>query len=204
MTGKTGHIFLSYCSTDLRFALQIATDLKNAGVKVWMDRLDIKPGDDWRKTLEEAVDKSVGMIPIITPKYTQSKYCQRELARADRRNLPIVPLLLKSLGDSDWPMEIERAQYIDFTEWPSDEAYQEHKERLVSVLQSRFAALISPEPDPETQFLTNLLACMETQNGLAEYIDLATEAQLKRTNGWGRNLSVQSRVLAKPGLLTAP
>lgn len=201
MTGKTGHIFLSYCSTDLRFALQIATDLKNAGVKVWMDRLDIKPGDDWRKTLEAAVDKSVGMIPIITPKYTQSKYCQRELARADRRNLPIVPLLVKMVGDSDWPMEIERAQYIDFTEWPSEEAYREHKDRLVSVLQSRFAEQISPEPDPETQYLTNLLACMESQKGLAEYIDLATEAD-KWLNAEQRPEPRSSKAWAVYGPLT--
>lgn len=201
MAGQTGHIFLSYCSTDLRFALQIATDLKNAGVKVWMDRLDIKPGDDWRKTLEEAVDKSVGMIPIITPKYTQSKYCQRELARADRLNLPIVPLLLKSLGDSEWPMEIERAQYIDFTEWPSEEAYREHKDRLVTVLQSRFAEQISPEPDPETQYLTNLLAFLESQKGLAEYIDLATEAD-KWLNAEQRPEPYSSKAWAVNGPLT--
>jgi HEAT repeat protein len=176
MTGKTGHLFLSYCSTDLRFALQIATDLKNAGVNVWMDRLDIKPGDDWRKSLEEGVDNSVGVIAILSPEYTQSKYCRLELARADRLNLPIVLVLLKPLGDSDRPLEIERAQYIDFTEWPSEEAYREHRDRLVSVLQGRFAAQISPEPDPETRYLTNLLACLETQKGLAQYVDLATEA----------------------------
>jgi hypothetical protein len=39
-----GHIFLSYRSIEADFALQLAADLKNIGVKLWMDRLDVGKG----------------------------------------------------------------------------------------------------------------------------------------------------------------
>jgi len=53
-----GHIFLSYRSIEADFALQLAADLKNIGVKLWMDRLDvgIKVGDDWVQALQDAVN----------------------------------------------------------------------------------------------------------------------------------------------------
>ena len=37
---RSGHVFLSYRSLDADFALRLAANLKNAGVRVWMDRLD--------------------------------------------------------------------------------------------------------------------------------------------------------------------
>ena len=59
-----GPVFLSYRSTEVDFALKLAVDLKAAGVNLWMDRLDIKPGDDWLKALQNAVSNCAAMIPV--------------------------------------------------------------------------------------------------------------------------------------------
>jgi hypothetical protein len=88
------HIFLSYRSSEVEFALKLAADLKNAGVKLWMDRLDISPGDDWRSSLEYAVLDSEAVIAVLSPEYVGSRYCLRELARADRLEKTIFPILL--------------------------------------------------------------------------------------------------------------
>lgn len=34
------HVFLSYRSLEADFALQLAADLKSAGLRLWMDRLE--------------------------------------------------------------------------------------------------------------------------------------------------------------------
>jgi len=48
------HIFVSYRSLEAEFALKIATDLRNSGVSIWMDRLDgIRGADDWRRSIEQ-------------------------------------------------------------------------------------------------------------------------------------------------------
>ncbi|MBZ0300334.1 MAG: toll/interleukin-1 receptor domain-containing protein, partial [Anaerolineae bacterium] len=173
---ESRYIFLSYRSTEADFALKLAADLKNAGVNLWMDRLDISPGDDWRKSLEGAVYSCAALIAILSPSYVSSKYCQRELARADRLGRPIFPVLLGSIGESDWPLEIERQQYIDFSNWRDTDTYQQQIDRLVDILKEKFAAQISVIPNPETQYLTNLAADMETQRGLIEYLEFSTEA----------------------------
>lgn len=170
------HIFLSYRSTEADFALRLAADLKNAGVNLWMDRLDINPGDDWRKSLESAVYSCAALISVLSSSYVSSKYCQRELARADRLGRPIFPVLLGPIPDADWPLEIERQQYIDFGGWSDEAVYQRQLNRLVDILKEKFADQISVIPDPVTQYLTNLAAAMETQKGLAEYLEFSTEA----------------------------
>ena len=81
---QNNHIFLSYRSSEADFALRLAASLKNAGVKLWMDRLDIQPGDDWIHALQRAVNECAAVIAILSPDYIHSRYCRRELARADR------------------------------------------------------------------------------------------------------------------------
>lgn len=178
---KTKHIFLSYRSLEADFALQLATDLKNRGVSLWMDRLDIAPGDDWLKMLQQAVNNSVAMISVISPEYVASKYCQRELARADRLGRHILPVLLAPVAESDWPIEVERQQYIDFTQWPDEQFYQTQLNRLVNIVTERFADQTNLTPNPETQYINRLIADLEAQRGVIErlqpFLNAAQETQ---------------------------
>jgi TIR domain len=38
-------VFLSYSSTDEAWVRRLAEDLKRCGVRVWLDRDEIRPGD---------------------------------------------------------------------------------------------------------------------------------------------------------------
>lgn len=189
MTSK--HIFLSYRSTEADFALRLAADLKNAGVNLWMDRLDIKPGDDWISALQTAVNDCAAIISIVSPDYIASKYCRRELARADRMGRPIFPVLLRHVPPRDWPFEIERRQYIDFTNWQDEGVYHERLGQLVANLKRHASSQVSEIPDIETRYLTSLIADLEASKGVLEYVELAaiTDAD-----------SDEESVRPKPGL----
>ena len=50
--------FFSYSREDLEFALRLAKDLKKAGANVWMDKLDIHPGQPWQRKIDEALTKA--------------------------------------------------------------------------------------------------------------------------------------------------
>src|SRR5690606_3455594 len=91
-------------------------------------------------------------------------------------NRPIFPILLGSIPESDWPLEIERQQYIDFTRWQTESIYRKQLTTLVEILKDKFTDQISRIPDPETQYLTHLAAEMEMQRGLIEYLEFATTA----------------------------
>jgi len=112
------HIFVSYRSLEAEFALKIATDLRNSGVSIWMDRLDgIRGADDWRRSIEQGLRDSMALIAILSPDYINSKYCLRELSSADEINVSIFPLLLRAVPKEMIPIEIRRIQYIDFRNW---------------------------------------------------------------------------------------
>lgn len=171
------HIFLSYRSMEADFAIRFATDLKNAGVNIWMDRLDggISPGDDWRREIENAVDTCSAMIAVLSPDYVAAKYCLRELARADTRGIAIIPILLRSVAAREWPIEIQRSQYIDFRSWQDEVTYRSKLDELVKRLRVQMSTLVGNEPDRETRYLNTLIAELESRKGVLEYVELAAQ-----------------------------
>jgi len=175
---SSGHIFLSYRSIEADFALRLAADLKNAGVCIWMDRLDgIRGGDEWRRRIEEALTEKacVAMIAVVSPDYCKAEYCRKELARANRLRIPVFPALIRSVPEADWPLEIEGFQYIDFCAWPDESAYRTSTGQLLTLIRETSAGQVGEIPDAETRYLTSLLAELEANKGVFEYIELAAQ-----------------------------
>jgi TIR domain len=178
------HIFLSYRSIEADFALKLAADLKNAGVNLWMDRLDgIRGGDDWRRQIEDALspDHCALMIAALSPEYLNADYCRNELARADRLKIPFLPALLYPVPDI--PIQIERLQYILFCQqdksgklertWRETDLYDSALQNLLKALP---AAQKGAVPDAETQYLTSLISELESRKGVLEYVELSAQA----------------------------
>ena len=183
--GEQPYIFLSYRSLEKDFALKLAADLKNMGLSVWMDRLEsgIKVGDNWRDTIQEAVNNCKAMIANISPDYVVSQICRDELSRAHRLDHPIFPILLKDVAKLDWPMEVERLQYIDFRDWQDTAIYSERLEELVAVIRTK-AVFGFITPSPETQYLTSLIAKLKAHQGVLEYVELEAETNDLRILGF--------------------
>jgi hypothetical protein len=43
--------FFSYSRQDSEFVLRLAKDLREAGAAIWLDQLDIEPGQRWDTTV---------------------------------------------------------------------------------------------------------------------------------------------------------
>jgi hypothetical protein len=170
------HIFISYPHTETEFTARLAADLKNNGVQVWMDVLEggIRSGDDWRRAIEGGLDNSAAVISVICPDYIISNYCRKELARAERMGLKLFPVFLRPLQrKTDWPIELERVQYTDFVNWREDIVYHARLKALLDILKRDSSEQIGNIPDAETQYLTRLIAELESRKGVLEYVDLA-------------------------------
>lgn len=175
---SAGHIFLSYRSLEADFALKLAADLKNAGVNLWMDRLDgIRGGDDWRRSIQQALNNCAGLIPVLSPDYVTSDYCQNELARADALKRAIFPVLLRPVTAEDWPIAIQRLQHMDFRDWRDEQVYQQRLSELLNVLPDAQKGMV---PDTETRYLTTLIAELESRKGVLEYVELSAQAEAPR------------------------
>ena len=103
--------FVSYSREDLEFVLRLAKDLKAKGAKVWMDRLDIRPGQRWEVEIEAAVDACSRMLVILSPAAIASKNVLAEASLAIDEGKVVIPVLFR---DCKVPFRLRPFHYADF------------------------------------------------------------------------------------------
>lgn len=113
MSDNKTSIFISYKSGEYEFASRLHDDLENNGLDVWLDRLDIKPGEAWENAIQNALVTCQFMIAIMTPESIASHVVKAEWNYFLNKNKVIFPVLLKPC---DIPFRMDVIQYIDFTD----------------------------------------------------------------------------------------
>ena len=102
--------FFSYSRLDAEFALKLAKDLRNAGASVWIDQLDISPGDHWDITIQKAVGTSSSLLVVLSPNSVESENVMDEVSFAIEEKKLVIPVLYRRC---DIPLRLRRVQYID-------------------------------------------------------------------------------------------
>ena len=59
--------FISYSRTDADFVLRLCQDLRAAGRSIWLDKLDIRPGEDWDESIARALAECGRMVIVLSP-----------------------------------------------------------------------------------------------------------------------------------------
>ena len=111
MTEGAQAAFFSYSREDSDFALRVAGDLKAAGASVWLDRLDIKPGDRWDRAVEDALTNCPRMVVILSPASVTSTNVMDEVSFALDERKTVIPVICR---DCMVPFRLRRVQYVDF------------------------------------------------------------------------------------------
>lgn len=133
-------VFFSYGHDEFtEFALRLATDLKNSGYEVWIDRENLRTGSDWESKIEQGLewatmDQADGRFLLLMSPHSVRRpdgYCLNELARAIELDLPIFPV---KVAPCVAPLSIARIQWLDMQDcFPLAERGQpyENKFRLL-------------------------------------------------------------------------
>ena len=103
--------FFSYSREDSDFALRLAGDLKAAGAGVWLDQLDIDPGQEWDSAIEDALTECPRMLLILSPDSAKSRNVRNEITRALDEKKSIIPVFFR---DCTVPLQLARVQFVDF------------------------------------------------------------------------------------------
>jgi hypothetical protein len=103
--------FFSYSREDSEFALRLAGDLKAAGAAVWLDQLDIDPGQRWDRTVEDALTHCRRLLVILSPASVNSTNVMDEVSFALETQKTVIPVLYRECAI---PFRLRRVQYIDF------------------------------------------------------------------------------------------
>ena len=105
-------VFISYSRQDADFALKLGKDLKAKGINIWVDKLDIKPGEIWDNAVEKAMKTSGKVLIVLSPTSVSSLNVMDELSYAFDEGKTIIPVLHI---ECDRPFRLRRRQFCDFT-----------------------------------------------------------------------------------------
>ncbi|MDQ1127612.1 hypothetical protein QE428_002645 [Microbacterium sp. SORGH_AS 505] len=146
--GDRGRLLALAQHIRLEFSLTQGTD-----VELFVDEDNLRWGDLWRERIEEALDSSTFLVPVLTPRYFQRAECRRELmdfyGQAQSRGLTklIMPILYTHVPglEETSPDELlalsSRIQYFDWTSLrladPDSEPYRRAVSDVVGMLSQR-------------------------------------------------------------------
>ncbi len=118
-------VFLSYANADRDVVRQVADGLSNSGLRVWFDESSLKPGADWVREIERALDSADFIIFFISQHSVQAGWAQKELQIALHRQVSgeqgavLLPILLERV---DVPPLLRDIQWLDMTDGNVDRA----------------------------------------------------------------------------------
>ena len=75
-------IFISYTKKDTEQAVWIADVLKSHGYTVYIQQLDIKPGDNFLEKMNEFLKNSDNFLAVWSEAYSKSRFCMTEMQAA--------------------------------------------------------------------------------------------------------------------------
>ena len=154
-----GSVFLSYASQDAEAAARICEALQAAGVKVWLDKSELRGGDAWDAQIKKRIHDCALFIPVISA-HTNARsegYFRGEWSLATRRLLNIaqdsaflVPVVVDGTREADArvPDEFLLAQW---TWLPNGETPPAFAHRVRQLLEGKPAAVRHARPEEENR-----------------------------------------------------
>lgn len=107
------HAFISYSRDDEDKAFALDSRLKSAGIETFVDDVVLRAGDEWRDTLQGALDSAFAVIVVCTQSSVASHEVSFEWAYAMGQGIPVIPLIY----EPNCPLHtrLQVLQYLDFS-----------------------------------------------------------------------------------------
>ena len=114
--------FISYAREDAAEVEALVRTLKEVkpAARIFVDKLEIKPGQSWQSELDEALESCRKVIAVYSPAYLESKVCIEEFNMARLRHREsedgvLVPIYLRTV-DPKLPLYMRSLNYVDCRE----------------------------------------------------------------------------------------
>lgn len=140
MDSPASTIFISYAREDSALALQIASALRAEGLPLWLDQLDIRPGERWDTAVEQALQRSGTLLVLLSTAAVASQNVMDEVSYGLDEGKRVLPL---RVGEAALPLRLRRLQYVELAS-TEPQAVAAALQRVQGVL----AAAPSPAPSP--------------------------------------------------------
>jgi hypothetical protein len=165
------YVFVSYARDDRHFVGRLVQDLRARGIAVWQDVEQLAPGDNWERSLRDALLKASAVLFVANARNNASNWVVGELKALQARSIPVFPILPDERASYAMPEELQTIHWLDFS--PS----YEHGLEIITRLLERYkgAGQVKSEPkkskgyvfisyaEEDTDFVTRLKEFLATK-----------------------------------------
>ena len=111
-------VFISHAHADADFGRQLAQDLREAGLAVWIAPDNIQPGELWAKAIDRGLRESGIFVVALSPAAAQSSWVEHEMFVAigfeRKREMQFIPLLAQTCDMDALPALLGPYQFVNF------------------------------------------------------------------------------------------
>jgi predicted nucleotide-binding protein len=145
------YLFVSYAHEDvdrvrpLVEAVKIQLITNGVRADVWMDTLDLKPGEAWDATIARALEASCGFLFFVSPYSLKSEWIRKELevAAKDEDRL-LIPVILSEAALPELPTALAGRQWLRFVGAHTKEQIEETAWQIVQATKRYLD--VTPQP----------------------------------------------------------
>jgi len=143
-------VFISHANEDKTIADMVCATLEQEGIRCWIAPRDIRPGDEWGRSIVGAIKGSSAMVLVFSDHANASRHIPREVERAVDHAIPVIPFRIENVmpGDS-LEYSLSSVHWLDAFSPP----IEAHIKRLAQTLRSilpevpaRAVKVAVPEP----------------------------------------------------------
>jgi len=143
---KSYSCFISYSHADKSFASRLYAQLQARGIRCWLDKKDMKPGERILDSVNDAIRIHDKILLCCSESSLKSRWVKDEIRKAHEREHQldrniIIPLNLDGYLLAGWEdglaADLRSRLAADFTNWEFDNAkFEEQFEHVVQALRS--------------------------------------------------------------------
>jgi hypothetical protein len=169
-------IFISYSNLDSEQAVEYYGALRRLAHEVWMDRAELKGGQEWLQVIQQQIHWSDTMVVIWSANALASVWVQTELQYAHALGKKIIPVRI----DDTSPLEhmiVNSRQMVDARQHPLKDVVQEIQTAIEAAEQPGVSHHQVPLPKRDDRFPVKWIA-----GGVVALLALAVLLSLAITN----------------------
>lgn len=122
------NVFISYSRNDFKIANIIRGVLSGQGYDVWMDKYNMKGGQNWVKSIDDGIRNSWALILLMSHTSRASENVAYEWSFAIGANTCVVPVMIENVSLPS------RLSWINYLSWYHLNVSQYHWDELVDSL----------------------------------------------------------------------
>lgn len=155
---KTPSVFISYVSVDRQIADSICDKLEENNINCWIAPRDVLPGEDFPKSIINAINESKVMVLIFSASANRSPHVTREVTKAVGKGIIIIPFRIE-----DAPMSESMEYLIGIPHWLDalTPPLEQHIFKLINIIKelTKDRDIENPQKDQKTILDQDIIEC---------------------------------------------